>query len=458
MKMKGLKIILTILAAAFAVLPSAGQWKNNSIYGDLDDSETVRSFKNHIRTLSSAMMEGRAPGSEGEKMAAEYVSKAFEEAGIDLISPFDGDLFGIGNGTDTLTSRNVAGLIPGYDKSLKGNYIVIGARLDNLGSDTYTVDGETVPRIYYGANGNASGLAMLIELGRMLQTGKLLLSRSVLLVAFGSSSHTLAGSWYFLNRSFTEPEEIDAMVNLDMLGTGYSGFYAFTAVNDDLDALIHRLATELLPIHPDLVTAEPYSSDHRAFYDKEIPSVFFTTGRYPEHGTEKDSESIIDYPSMEKELEYIYNYVVALAAGPKPVFRKEGTSKRKDDSDDVVSFFDCDIKPSFLGSQDPRTFLRKWVYQYLKYPQEAVRNGIQGKVQVDFIVDVSGSVRDVKVSRSVSPELDAEAMRVVAASPKWKPGRFRGKKVSTALTITVEFRLEKKGSKGNFAVNGFKVN
>ena len=457
MRMRGLRIITTILAAALAVLPSAGQWKDNSIYGDLDDSETVRSFKNHIRTLSSAMMEGRAPGSEGEKMAAEYVEKAFEEAGIDLLSPSGGDVFGIGNGTDTLTSRNVAALIPGYDKSLKGNFIVIGARLDNLGSDTYTVDGETVPRIYYGANGNASGLAMLIELGRMLQTGRLLLNRSVLLVAFGSSGRTLAGSWYFVNRSFPEPGKIDAMVNLDMLGTGYSGFYAFSSVNDDLDAIVNRLATELLPVHPEIVTAEPYSSDHRAFYDKGIPSILFTTGRYPEHGTEKDSESIIDYPSMEKELEYIYNYVVALSAGAKPEFRKE-RSVKKEASEDIVSFFDCDIKPSFLGSQDPRTFLRKWVYQYLKYPQEAVRNGVQGKVQVDFVVDASGAVKDVRISRSVSPELDAEALRVVGASPKWKPGRFRGKKVSTALTITVEFRLEKKGSKGNFAVNGINVN
>ena len=298
---------------------------------------------------------------------------------------------------------------------------------------------------------------MLIELGRMLQTGKLLLNRSVLLVAFGSSGRTLAGSWYFLNRSFPEPEKIDAMVNLDMLGTGGSGFYAFSSVNDDLDALVNRLATELLPIYPEITTAEPYGSDHRAFYDRGIPSVLFTTGRYPEHGTEKDTESIIDYPSMERELEYIYNFVVALAGGQKPEFRKERSGK-KEASEDIVSFFDCDIKPSFLGSQDPRTFLRKWVYQYLKYPQEAVRNGVQGKVQVDFVVDASGAVKDVRVSRSVSPELDAEALRVVSASPKWKPGRFRGKKVATALTITVEFRLEKKGSKGGFAVNGVNVN
>ena len=454
--MKGLHLISALVALVMPMFSASAQWRGGSVYSELDDSETVRSLKTHVRTLSSAMMEGRAAGSEGEALAAGYMEKAFKEAGLDLLSHSGGDLFGIGSGTDTLTSRNVSALIPGYDKTLKGNYIVIGARLDNLGCDFYTVDGEKVPRIYYGANGNASGLAMLVELGRLLQTGRLMLRRSVVLVAFGASGRTFAGSWYFLNRSFPEPDKIDAMVNLDMLGTGYSGFYAFSSVNDDMDAIVKRLAADIQPVHPEIVVSEPYPSDHCAFYDRRIPSIMFTTGVYPEHGTERDSESIIDYESMEKELEYIYNYVLALANGEKPEFIHE-SSRKKASAREVVSFHDCDFKPTFLGSQDPRTFLRKWVYQYLKYPSAAVQNGIQGKVLVDFIIDESGAVKDVTVSKGVSEELDAEAVRVVAASPKWKPGRFRGRKVATAMTIAVEFRLEKKGTKGTFAVNGVNV-
>ena len=79
-------------------------------------------------------------------------------------------------------------------------------------------------------------------------------------------------------------------------------------------------------------------------------------------------------------------------------------------------------------------------------------NGVQGRVMVDFIVEKDGKVTNVKVSKSVSPELDAEAVKVVSASPKWKPGRLKGEKVRTSMTIPVEFRLERKGGKPSFGV------
>ena len=106
----------------------------------------------------------------------------------------------------------------------------------------------------------------------------------------------------------------------------------------------------------------------------------------------------------------------------------------------------------FLNSPDPRQFLQKWVYQYLKYPASAVRDGIQGRVLVEFIIGKDGKVTDVRVVKGVSEELDAEALKVVGASPKWKPGRVNGNKVRTSMTIPVEFRLEKKGGRGSFGI------
>ena len=217
---------------AFAAVDASAQFRDGSSYQDLYDSETVLSLKEHVRTLSSASMEGRRAGSQGEKDAAAYVEAMFTKYGLDLVSPSGGDLFGINmeNG-DTLTSRNIVGYIPGYDKKLKDNYIVVGARLDNLGMDNMTIDGRKVDRIYYGANGNASGLATMIELARIVKTNSVLLRRSVLFVAFGASADTFAGAWYFLNRSFADVDKIDSMINLDMLGTGSNGFYAFTSSN-----------------------------------------------------------------------------------------------------------------------------------------------------------------------------------------------------------------------------------
>jgi TonB family protein len=372
-----------------------------------------------------------------------------------VLTPAEGDVFGLKTESgDTLTSRNVTAFVQGYDKNLRDRYIVIGARLDNLGMMTMTMDGKPVERVYCGANGNASGLAVLMELARMVQTNSIMFRRSVLFVAFGASMESFAGSWYFLNRSFAaDADKIDAMVNLDMLGTGYNGFYAYTASNMDLNSMIRTLTGELQPVLPEIVSNEVYPSDHRAFYDKEIPAVHFTTGRYPERNTDRDTQSIIDYENMERELEYIYNFTLALAnASDAPSFRSDRISQKAVSDESVTAYNDCDQRPMFLNSQDPRKFLKEWVYQYLKYPERALRDGTQGRVQVDFIVEKDGRVTNVKVSKGVSEELDAEAVKVISASPKWKAGRVDGEKVRTAMTVPVEFRLEKKGGKSSFGI------
>lgn len=450
--MKGKITIISAICAIFiGIIPAEAQFRDGASYADLEDSETVRAFKEHVSTISAAVMEGRKAGSEGERMTAGYVTGIFKKYGVDVLSGEDGDVFGIRqeNG-DTLTSRNVIAFIQGGDKSLRNKYIVIGARMDNLGTDTMTIDGRTVERTYYGANGNASGLAMMLELARMLQTNSPLLGRSVLFVAFGASRQTFAGSWYFLNRAFSEVADIDAMINLDMVGTGVDGFYAYTSSNADMNEVLKSMAGQLQPILPTLTAQEPFPSDHRAFYGKEIPSIFFTTGHYPEYGTERDTQSIIDYDTMERELEYVYNYSVALINGPKPIFNPSDLSKltKSKGDDTVVPYYDCDYRPSFLGSRDPRVFLEKWVYTYMKYPKEAVKNGIQGRVLVDFVIDEKGKIRDVKVLKGVDPLLDAEAVRIISASPDWKPGWLMGKKVKSRMSLYVEFRLEKKGSFG----------
>ena len=426
-----------------AVMSSA-QFRQGA-YQDIYDTEVVSAVKGHVRELSSAVYEGRKAGSEGEKMAAQYVEDQLKGYGVDVLSPKGGEVFGLlkENG-DTLTSCNVVGFVQGYDASLRDRYIVVGARLDNMGTQMMTVDGQPYEKILYGANGNASGLAMMIELARKIQTTSAMFRRSVLFVAFGSSGETYAGSWYFLNRSFGDAANIDAMINLDMLGTGYKGFYAYTSSNADMNALVRTLEGELLPVRPEIVSTEPYPSDHRAFYANEIPSVMFTTGRYPEYNTERDTQSILDYDMMERELEYIYNFSLALSnQKDAPLFYPDKVPGKKS-HDGVVPYYDCDQKPTFLGSSDPRKFIEQWVYQYLKYPASAVRDGVQGRVQVEFVIDVDGKVTDVKVVKGVSEELDAEAIRVVAASPKWKPAKMKGQKVACSMAIPVEFRLERK--------------
>ena len=103
---------LLVTAGVFA------QIRPGTSYHDWDDSDRVAAYKEHISFLASSMMEGRAPGSDGEVETAEYLRSMLEQYGVDVISGGNGDTFGIRQEKgDTLTSRNVIGFIQGiyYD-------------------------------------------------------------------------------------------------------------------------------------------------------------------------------------------------------------------------------------------------------------------------------------------------------------------------------------------------------
>jgi len=411
-----------------------------------DDTPGVKALKSHVDEITLLQNEGRAPGSEGEKAVALYLYDALAARGVDMISPKSGEEFGVLSSVgDTLVSRNVIGLIEGYDPALKNHYVVIGARMDNLGTNTLTIDGKEVTQVYTGANGNASGVATLIELAGRLSSNSIMLRRSVIIVGFGSSTRAFAGAWHFLHHTFAKDlKNIDVMVNLDILGCSKYGMIAFASGNEDLADVVSSLSSTPFPIKPQMASSEAYPSDHQVFYDAQIPSIVFSSGRYPEHNTPRDVPSIIDYDFMEREQEYLYNFVLRLADLPdgKPSFRY--VPKQSEDDGRRVAWADCDVPPTFLSNANPSFFMQKWVYQYLKYPQECIENGIQGRVMVEFTIGKDGKVKDVHVIKSVDPLLDAAAVKVVAASPNWKSARKDGKKVDCYMTIPVEFKLKKR--------------
>lgn len=430
------KLFLYVVSLVAAV-PCLSQYRNP--LDDLDDSETVKAMKSHVEYIASPARAGRAAGSNGEREVAEYVYDVLESYGVEMLGGFDGEAFSVPTeGGDTLRSRNIAGVVQGYDPDLRDHYIVIGARLDNLGVNDMTVDGEQVRQVYCGANGNASGLAVMMELARMISTNQIMFRRSVAFVAFGGSRRGFAGAWQFANGRMKG--SIDAMVNLDMLGSN-GDFQAYTASNPDMDSVLGSMTSHLLPVLPDIKTEAPYPSDNMAFYAAEVPSVFFSTGAYPEHDTPRDVPAILEFRSMEAELEYLYDFTMAIAnIDHAPSFRSDyGTAS----DERTYSFSDCDTKPTFMGHYDPRWFISHWVYQYLKYPEEAVKEGLQGRVSVRFTVEKDGTVDEVVVTHGVAPSLDAAAVKVVQASPKWKPAKVGGKAVRCYIEVPIYFKLQK---------------
>lgn len=95
--------------------------------------------------------------------------------------------------------------------------------------------------------------------------------------------------------------------------------------------------------------------------------------------------------------------------------------------------------PSFPGGFKA---LREYLNNNMRYPDEAAANKQQGRVLCTFTVEPDGSINDIGITKSVSPSLDAEAMRVVSAMPRWIPGKQAGKPVSTKYTLPITFRLQ----------------
>ena len=85
--------------------------------------------------------------------------------------------------------------------------------------------------------------------------------------------------------------------------------------------------------------------------------------------------------------------------------------------------------------------LMRYLGYTVKYPVVAQELGVQGRVIVSFIVDVDGSITDVKVLKSADPSLDKEAVRAIKAMPKWNPGMQDGKPVRVQYSVPVTFRM-----------------
>lgn len=95
--------------------------------------------------------------------------------------------------------------------------------------------------------------------------------------------------------------------------------------------------------------------------------------------------------------------------------------------------------PEFPGGTKA---LMKYIGENVKYPAEAKKKEIEGRVFIGFVIDKEGNVTKTKVLREVNPLLDAEALRVINSMPKWKPGTQKGKKVCVSYTIPINFALK----------------
>lgn len=228
----------------------------------------------------------------------------------------------------TIPTRNVVMKIPGNDKNLKNEFVILGAHFDHLGWGG-PGSGSRVPDtvgVHHGADDNASGVAMVLDLAKRLSASRKMLKRSVLVMSFSGEEEGLLGSRWFADNAGIDLNKVNAMVNLDMVGrlnensqVQISG----VGTSDPLKKIIYSSCdTSALKLS---LASEGYGpSDHSSFYGKNIPVLFITTGAHLDYHTPADTWDKINYAGMVKVSDLSFHLVTDLANGQKLVFKEAG--------------------------------------------------------------------------------------------------------------------------------------
>lgn len=177
---------------------------------------------------------------------------------------------------------------------------------------------------------------------------------------------------------------------------------------------------------------------------------------------ESESEALVSkvMPAVKAQADGSSYGATEMAAADAAPVKAEAEAQPKADAPEAI-VPDGDDKVYDVVEQQPEfpggtSGLAKWLGDNIKYPAEAAKQGIEGRVIVQFVVGIDGTVSNVKLMRPVNPLLDQEALRVVTAMPKWTPGKQDGKPVAVKYTIPVTFRQDVGAADGKAQPDGLK--
>lgn len=253
---------------------------------------------------------------------------------------------------ETANTRNVVMMLPGHDPSLKNQYVIIGAHFDHLGlggpgSGSRAVD--TIG-IHHGADDNASGIAMMLELGQRFAKEKESHKRSLICIGFSGEEEGLLGSKQFVDDPGIDLSKANAMINLDMVGR----------LNKDKTLQISGVGTaaglknlvlansDTSQIHLALSDEGYGPSDHSSFYGKNIPVLFYFTGAHADYHTPMDVADSINYDGMLKISDMVYKVAFSLANADSTLSFREAGPKGPA-AGGVMRGITLGIMPDFAG-------------------------------------------------------------------------------------------------------------
>jgi hypothetical protein len=270
---------------------------------ELSEAIQTHELRAHVYRLASPEFLGRQ--GPGAARAARYIADAFERLGL---RPATGDSFLQAipsNLTDSRTpegsfiGRNVVAVLPGIDPKLKDEWVLLAAHFDHLGMRG--------GRLFPGADDNASGVAMLLEVAERFALQKVKPRRTLVFAAFDLEENGLLGSNQFASHPPLPFRSLKAVLNADMLGRSMGNVmdeYVFV-LGSEHSPRLRQLVQEVAPeqglkigrLGADLIGTR---SDYGPFRDRKVPFLFFSTGQHPDYHRPSDLPERIDYEKLRR--------------------------------------------------------------------------------------------------------------------------------------------------------------
>jgi hypothetical protein len=290
-----LAVMAAVAAACSACLSEAG---DAEVSADIHVAE----LKAHVYRLASPEFLGRR--GPGGARAAHYVAEAFERLGL---KPAFGEsyyqdipsLLHEGTPKASVMGRNVAAVLPGTDPRLQDEWVLLSAHFDHLGKR-----GQV---LYPGADDNASGVAMLLEVAENFALCGTKPRRTLVFVAFDQEEAGLLGSTFFATKPPRSLRHLKAFLTADMLGRSMANVmneYVFV-LGSEHSPRLRELLNEVAPppglkvgrLQADLIGTR---SDYGPFRDCQVPFLFFSTGQHPDYHQSTDRPERIDYDKLQR--------------------------------------------------------------------------------------------------------------------------------------------------------------
>lgn len=294
-------------------------------------------MKADVEWLASPEREGRGAGTRGLEAAANYIEERFEHLGLAPFTPggrivdrYSQRFTVTGENGGPLQVRNIIGVVPGTNPDLKGQALVISAHYDHLGFGWPDARAGAKGQLHPGADDNASGVAVMLELARLMTGAKP--ERSVIFAAFSGEEEGLAGARTYVKAAQRPGARFPlsghiADLNLDTVGRlGDGKVTVFGAASARELPFVFMGANAVTGIPVQTVAQEIGGSDDRAFVEAGVPAVQLFGSTTDDYHRPSDTADKIDYQGLGKVAGILKEAIDYLAARSEPLHFSGGAT------------------------------------------------------------------------------------------------------------------------------------